>query len=630
MSRFARYFSHAAAVALLPMVATAVGFKTLRDRERPVAPDRMSGAQLARIPRPPIDPTRPTVAVVLGADLTEITDALGPYEMFARVGTYNVVTVAPERQPGLLTGGLRILPHYALAELDTLLGGRAPAIVVVPNLPNAPALRNRPTIEWLRRKAAQGALMHSWCKGAMALAETGLLDGKEATAHWGDIAALEARYPRVRWVRGVRWVEHGQFIMSAGITSGIDASLRAIIRTSGDSTARRVAGEIRYPNYRFAIDPRVEQYRIRVADAVLLANEAFRFSRPSIGVGMYDGIGEFDLSNLYDAHVHVSAADVETIATRGVVVTAHGLTVFPSLVTSGSAAQLVRGLQRVIVPGAGAAERGAMLIQALRQAGAAPELIHAADPTRFGLEPVLEDLARTSDVPTATMAMRRMEYRSDGIVLAGSSLPWRPLWNAVLLALAGLAATRFIRRLRRARLLAAAVILAGASPSLVHAQRETIPPGTRIRVDLHREDVSRIRRSFTQSVAGTLVGERGDTLLLAVRGGTGELRVPRTALRDIHVSRGTPGRFRSALLRAWLPALGGAAIAAGRSAIGRGDAGVSPGRAALSGAASSAAFAGAIGFLFPAERWRKVHAGARPKVSESRPVVRSPAPPDRP
>ena len=63
----------------------------------------------------------------------------------------------------------------------------------------------------------------------------GLLDGQTATAHWGDIPTLEKRYPRVTWVRGVRWIDRGQFVMSAGITSGIDASLRVLIRVAGDS-----------------------------------------------------------------------------------------------------------------------------------------------------------------------------------------------------------------------------------------------------------------------------------------------------------------------------------------------------------------------------------------------------------
>jgi hypothetical protein len=223
MSGLARVLAYTSAFILPPAIAGFLGFSTLRTRDHLAAPPALDPATIAAIPRPDIDPRKPTVVVVLGTDLTEITDALGAYQMFARIGRYNVVTAAAERQPTVLTGGLRILPHYSLREVTECVGG-PPAIV--------------------------------------------------------DIPKLEKRYPAVRWVRGVRWVEHGQFVMSAGITSGIDASLRVIIRVAGDSVARRVARELRYANYHFAIDPTVEQYYLRPADLVLLANAAFRVTRP--------------------------------------------------------------------------------------------------------------------------------------------------------------------------------------------------------------------------------------------------------------------------------------------------------------------------------------------------------------
>lgn len=443
MSRFTRFSIYALAALVLPAAGVAWGLRSLEQRDHPEIPTPMDAGRVARVPRPTIDPNKPTVVVLLGADLTEITDALGPYEMFARARRYNVVTAAPRRQPTLLTGGIRILPHYSLAEIDQILG-RAADIVVIPNLPNADAPLNRPVIDWIRRQAVGGSLIHSWCKGAMALAETGLLDGHTATAHWGDIPALEKRYPRVTWVRGVRWIDRGQFVMSAGITSGIDASLRVLIRVAGDSVARRVAREIRYPNYHFALNPKVEQYSLRPADLVLLGNAAFRFNRPLIGVALYDGVGEFDLSNVYDAHVHTMAVQVETVSeTEAPIVTAHGLTVYPSLVldaTDGRNTVRARELDRLIVPGLEAPERSAALAAAAAAVApkVRPEYIHGARPSRFGLEPVIEDLARTADAPTARFALKRMEYRSGTVRFQGPSAPWALLGLASALALAGL------------------------------------------------------------------------------------------------------------------------------------------------------------------------------------------------
>lgn len=436
----------------LPTAAIVLGFHNLRERDRPPAPPTLDAAAIVASPRPAIDLTKPTVVVLLGTDLTEITDALGPYEMFARAGKYNVVTVAAVRQPSVLTGGLSILPHYSLSEIDSIVGGRVD-VVVVPNLPNADKPLNRPAIEWIRRQAAAGALIHSWCKGAMALAETGLLDGETATAHWGDIPTLEKRYPKVKWVRGVRWIDRGQFVMSAGITSGIDATLRVLIQIAGDSVARRVALEIRYPNYHFAIDPRVEQYQLEPADLVLLANIAFRFRQPTLGIALYDGVGEFDLSNVYDAHVHLAVVRAETVANdAGPIVTEHGLTLYPSLsLKEARVSTRLGAIDRLIIPGTLAREHALALVASINRATPSlrAEHVHADQPDRFGLEPVIEDLARTADVPTARFALKRMEYRSNSIRFDGPALPWEPIVAAVSLALLGTLLAQLGRVMRR-------------------------------------------------------------------------------------------------------------------------------------------------------------------------------------
>jgi putative intracellular protease/amidase len=630
MPRPTAYIAHLAAFAALPIAAGVFGFRDLAGRQNPERLAPLPAQQLARASRPQIDPGRPTAVVVLGADITEITDALGPYEMFARTGRYNVVTAAPERQPTLLTGGLRILPHYSFAELVARLGGKAPAIVMVPNIPNIADANNAAVVDFLRRSAAAGAIMHSWCTGAMALAQAGLLDGRTATAHWGDLALLEDRYPRVRWVRGVRWVDHGQLVMSAGITSGVDASLRVIGRLVGDSVARRVAREIRYPDYHFAIDPRAEQFTFRAADLVLLTNAAFRPVRPRVGVALYDGVTELDLGHVYDAHAATLAADVETVArSDGIVTSAHGLTLLPSIAVAGAGASRMRSLDRLIVPGPEARERAAALVSEIAAVapGLEPAFLQAENAGRYGLEPVIADLARTADLPTAAFALRRLEYRGSTTPLAGSRVPWQSLLVALLLGATGLALALLMFRRPRAQraesqigerrlALASALLLAALVPAGVEAQASAqgiaaIAPGTRIRADLVTEDVSRMRRLFARPSAGQLVGElvaiEGDTVLLSVGADSGTLRIPRSALRDVYVSRGRPNRAESAVRSAFLPAIAGAALAGLSASMQRREPrDPSPGRAALTGAATSAAFAGVMGALFPRERWGRV------------------------
>jgi AraC family transcriptional activator FtrA len=441
LTRLKRVFLYLAAFLLLPIMAGALGYRTLVAREHPDPLPPITG--VVDVPQPVIDPARPTVVVLFGDDLTEITDALGPYEMFARAGTFNVVAVAPRRQPTLLSGGLAMLPHFSLEEIDHLLGERGPAVVVVPNIPNIAEPANRPLIAYLQKQAAAGVILHSWCKGAMALAEAGLLDGRTATAHWGDLPTLEKRYPRVQWVRGVRWVDHGQILMSAGITSGIDASLRLIERLEGEAVAERVAREIRYPNAHFAKDPTAPQYTLRPADTIVLANAAFHIPRSQIGIALYPGVNELDLSNVYDTHAYTMVADVEAVAHGDELVTTEfGLTLIPSIVlgTPGDEDEAsVRRLDRILVPGIRGRELGSSVVTAVAATvpSQQPEYLHADDPERFGLEPVLEDLVRSSDKATAQFALRRMEYRSTDVRFEGSGLPWRVLLVALMLGFTG-------------------------------------------------------------------------------------------------------------------------------------------------------------------------------------------------
>src|SRR5581483_6234572 len=69
------------------------------------------------LPAPNHDPSKPTVAVLLGNTFTEPTDFLGPYAIFAESGAYNVYAVASTRTVRTLTGGLDLVPHLSFAEL---------------------------------------------------------------------------------------------------------------------------------------------------------------------------------------------------------------------------------------------------------------------------------------------------------------------------------------------------------------------------------------------------------------------------------------------------------------------------------------------------------------------------------
>lgn len=113
--------------------------------------------------------------------------------------------------------------------------------------------RNDPSlvvIEALRSAAARGARIASVCVGAFALAAAGLLDGCNATTHWEFASELATRFPAVRVLPEVLYVDEGQVLTSAGITAGIDLCLYMVRRDYGAVAATEVSRRMVAPVHR--------------------------------------------------------------------------------------------------------------------------------------------------------------------------------------------------------------------------------------------------------------------------------------------------------------------------------------------------------------------------------------------
>lgn len=56
---------------------------------------------------------------------------------------------------------------------------------------------NRKVIDWVAKRHAEGAEIAAFCIGAFLLAETGILDGKACSTHWGYASTLQQMYPKI-------------------------------------------------------------------------------------------------------------------------------------------------------------------------------------------------------------------------------------------------------------------------------------------------------------------------------------------------------------------------------------------------------------------------------------------------
>jgi transcriptional regulator GlxA family with amidase domain len=100
---------------------------------------------------------------------------------------------------------------------------------------------NRPIVEWLRRHYARGAHIASICSGVVFTAEAGLLDGREATTHWGACDAIRTRYPNVLWRPDYFVVEDSRLLSSGGVYAATDLALYLVEKFCGHEIALQTA-----------------------------------------------------------------------------------------------------------------------------------------------------------------------------------------------------------------------------------------------------------------------------------------------------------------------------------------------------------------------------------------------------
>lgn len=365
---------------------------------------------------PTSHPSRPaTVAVVLGQTPTVFSDALAPYEVFARSPRFAVAAVAVGSGPAPVQGGPQIVPHHTLADIAH---GAAPQpdVVVVPAVadphgPGEAALR-----AWLAEQAERGTRILGVCAGSRVLAAAGVLEGRAATSHWSRLRALRRRHPGVEWVEGQRYVQDGTVTTTAGITSGVPGALRLVADVAGADEAQRVGAAVGYPGWSLTGSTAIPVASFGVRDLPLAGHALLGRRRPTFGIGLADGVGEIDAASAFEAY-HVSyAARTVAVAERADVSTRHGLQL-----RTVPLAEAPR-LDRLLVPGAG---RDADVPVSLRDWAATARL--RAEPLVGpsgvgGFDGALEHLAQHAGRATARSVAKMIDYPADHLDL----VPRRP------------------------------------------------------------------------------------------------------------------------------------------------------------------------------------------------------------
>lgn len=170
----------------------------------------------------------------------QIIDYTGPYEVFGQMGNTRVYTVSETGKTLTTAMGMTVTPKYSFADAPE------PDILVVPGGAAETAYDNPKVVEWVAAKAKTADHVMSVCNGAFILAKAGLLDGAKATTFYGLIDELRTFAPKTTVVADQRFVDNGKVITSAGLSSGIDASLYLVSKIQGAARARQLALHLEY------------------------------------------------------------------------------------------------------------------------------------------------------------------------------------------------------------------------------------------------------------------------------------------------------------------------------------------------------------------------------------------------
>jgi putative intracellular protease/amidase len=278
------------------------------------------------------------------------------------------------------------------------------------------------------------------------LAEAGLLDGRPATSHWLGLIGLRRNHPAVRWTDGVRYVDDGEVITTAGVLSGVDGALRVVERMVGRAAAARAARAVAWPAYSPGRAAPIPRLRPAPADLVAVLSAGYRWDRPTMGVLLTDGVGETELTSAFRPYTEFSylARPLAVTADGRPIRSRHGLTFVPRAELATAAPRL----DRLVVPGADAARHAAADGLSLPER-LTPVYLHPQP--GFAFNGALGDIARTDDAATAHWVAKTLQYPSTDPRLAGAAWPWTLTLRPILLAAAAIAAVLGIRLLRRWR-----------------------------------------------------------------------------------------------------------------------------------------------------------------------------------
>ncbi len=172
-----------------------------------------------------------------------LLDLAGPAQVFASQRlNLNLRYIGPSSE-------LRSAQGIGVNQIEPLpqqISARA-ALIVIGSANMAAQLKGsegRQCVRWLSQSAPHYSAVAAVCSGSLLLASAGLLNGRSCTTHHELLEQLRALAPAALVKENCLYVEDGSITTSAGISTGIDLSLRLVSKGFGAAQAQKIARDM--------------------------------------------------------------------------------------------------------------------------------------------------------------------------------------------------------------------------------------------------------------------------------------------------------------------------------------------------------------------------------------------------
>jgi cyclohexyl-isocyanide hydratase len=165
-------------------------------------------------------------------------DFTGPFEVLSRIPNSTVHVIAKTKNPVRDVKGLILTPEMSLADAPSL-----DLLLVSGGLGQQALMEDQEILSFIKNQADSGRYLLSVCTGALLCGAAGVLRGRRATTHWAawDLLHYYGAIPTK-----ARVVVDGNYISTAGVTAGLDGSLKIASMLRGDLVAEEIQLDIEY------------------------------------------------------------------------------------------------------------------------------------------------------------------------------------------------------------------------------------------------------------------------------------------------------------------------------------------------------------------------------------------------